>query len=159
LAISVTSIAVLAGSLVVCFAIAALGAKVTVPEIPTWYASLNKPSWTPPRIAFPIVWPVLYLLMSIAVWRLWGAPESDARTAALVGFAAQLVLNAIWSPIFFGRHDLTGGMVVISLLVVALTFTVFTAFETDLLAGSLLVPYLAWICFAAALNARILMLN
>lgn len=159
MATSVTSIAVLVGSMVVCLAIAALGAKVTVPEIPTWYASLNKPSWTPPRIAFPIVWPILYFLMSVAVWRLWGTPEGDARTAALIGFVAQLALNAIWSPIFFGRHDLTGGMVVISLLVLALAFTIFTAFETDLLAGLLLVPYLVWICFAAALNARILMLN
>lgn len=156
---SANSFAALAIALGVCFAAAFLGAKVTTPEIPTWYASLAKPSWTPPRIAFPIVWPILYLLMAVSVWLLWEAEPSPARTAALIGFAAQLFLNAVWSPVFFGRHDITGGLVIISLLAVALTFTIVVAFEVNWIPGALLVPYLAWISFAATLNFRIWMLN
>ncbi|WP_398465534.1 TspO/MBR family protein [Tardiphaga sp.] len=157
--LSTGSLVALVISLTICFAAAALGARVTTPEIPTWYASLAKPSWTPPRAAFPIVWPILYLLMAVAAWLLWIAPPSPARTAALIGFAAQLTLNAVWSPVFFGRHDLTGGLVIISLLVVVLTFTIAMAFEVAWLPGVLLVPYLIWISFAAALNFRIWTLN
>ena len=153
------SLLVLAVALGLCFGAAALGARVTTPEIPTWYASLAKPSWTPPRAAFPIVWPILYLLMAVAAWLLWKAEPSPTRTAALIGFAAQLFLNTIWSPVFFGRHDITGGLVIISLLAATLTFTVFMAFEVDWLPGALLVPYLLWISFAAALNFRIWTLN
>lgn len=156
---NINSVAALLVLLVICFAAAALGTKVTTPEIPTWYASLSKPSWTPPRIAFPIVWPVLYLLMAISAWLLWLAPPSPAKTAALIGFAAQLFLNAIWSPVFFGRRDILGGLVIISILVVTLTFTIVMAFEVEWVPGVLLVPYLIWICFATALNFRIWTLN
>jgi benzodiazapine receptor len=156
---NVNSIAVLVTLLVICFAAAALGAKVKTPEIPTWYASLTKPPWTPPRKAFPIVWPVLYLLMAVSAWLLWLAPPSPAKSAALIGFAAQLLLNAIWSPVFFGRHNLLGGLVIISLLLVTLTFTIVMSFQVDWRPGALLVPYIVWICFAAALNFRIWVLN
>lgn len=84
---SANSFAALAVALGVCFAAAFLGARVTTPEIPTWYASLAKPSWTPPRIAFPIVWPILYLLMAVSVWLLWEAEPSPARPfGSMFGF-------------------------------------------------------------------------
>jgi translocator protein len=97
--------------------------------------------------------------MAVAAWLLWQAEPSPARTAALIGFAAQLFLNTIWSPVFFGRHDITGGLAIISLLAVTLTFTVAMAFEAYWIPGALLVPYLLWILFAAALNFRIWTLN
>src|SRR6478609_3112914 len=75
------------------------------------------------------------------------APPSPAKSAALIGFAAQLLLNAIWSPVFFGRHDLLGGLVIISLLLVTLTFTIVMSFQVDWRPGALLVPYIVWICF------------
>jgi benzodiazapine receptor len=156
---TISSIIALLCALAVCFGVAALGAKVTVPEIPTWYASLAKPSWTPPRIAFPIVWPILYFLMAIAVWRLWEAPPSFPRTIALGAFAVQLFLNAIWSPIFFGGHRIDAGLIVILLLVVAIAATIYASSNVDRLAAWLLTPYLAWTVFAAALNARIVSLN
>lgn len=149
----------LAIALVVCFAVAAIGAKVTAPQIPTWYAGLNKPSWTPPRLAFPIVWPILYFLMAIAVWRFWEAPPSSLRTTVLLLFAAQLALNAIWSPIFFGAHGILSGLVVIVILDVCLAATIIVGFDVDRVAAFLLIPYLAWTAFATALNARIWMLN
>lgn len=145
--------------LAVCFGIAALGAKVTAPEIPTWYASLAKPSWTPPRIAFPIVWPILYFLMAIAAWRLWQAPPSFLRTTALVLFAIQLALNASWSYVFFGAHNLIGGLYVIIVLALTLAATIFVSAFVDKLSAALLLPYIAWIAFATALNGRIWWLN
>jgi translocator protein len=148
------SLIALAIALAVCFFVAALGAKVTAPQIPTWYAGLQKPSWTPPRIAFPIVWPILYFMMAIAAWRLWEAPPSDLRTTALVLFAVQLALNAVWSPIFFGWHGILSG-----LLDVALAATIVVGFQVDRNAAILLLPYIAWTLFATVLNGRIWTLN
>lgn len=153
------SILALAVSLAICFGVAALGAKITAPEIATWYASLTKPGWTPPRIAFPIVWPILYFLMAIAAWRLWEAPPSSSRTAALVLFVLQLALNASWSYVFFGGHNISGGLAVIVLLAIALSATIATSAFVDRLAAALLLPYIAWIAFATLLNARIFSLN
>lgn len=153
------SLITLAIALAVCFAIAALGAKATAPQIPTWYAGLQKPAWTPPRIAFPIVWPILYFMMAVAVWRLWEAAPSELRTATLALFAFQLTLNAIWSPIFFSWHSILGGLIVILLLDVALAATVVLAFQVDRIAAVLLLPYIAWSLFATALNARIWTMN
>lgn len=154
-----SSIVWLVISLIVCFAVAALGAKVTAPEIPTWYASLAKPAWTPPRVAFPIVWPVLYFLMAISAWLLWEAPSSILRTTALVLFAIQLMLNAIWSFVFFGRHDIIGGLAVILLLAVTIAATIAVGSNVNWLVAYLLAPYIAWTVFATALNARIWSLN
>lgn len=153
------SLIALAIALAVCFFVAALGAKVTAPQIPTWYAGLQKPSWTPPRIAFPIVWPILYFMMAIAAWRLWEAPPSDLRTTALVLFAVQLALNAVWSPIFFGWHGILSGLIVIILLDVALAATIVVGFQVDRNAAILLLPYIAWTLFATVLNGRIWTLN
>ncbi|QUS42322.1 tryptophan-rich sensory protein [Tardiphaga alba] len=149
----------LAVALAACFAVAALGATVTTPEIPTWYAGLQKPSWTPPRIAFPIVWPILYFLMAIAVWRFWEAMPSRARTAALLLFVVQLALNAIWSQVFFGLHSIAGGLVVILLLDLVLAATIVVGSRVDRIAAGLLLPYIAWTIFATALNGRIWMIN
>lgn len=145
----------LAVALLVCFLVAAIGAKVTTPQIPTWYAGLTKPSWTPPRIAFPIVWPILYLLIAVSAWRFWEADPSPVRTAVLVLFAVQLTLNAIWSPVFFGMHGILSGLIIILLLDLALAATILAGFQVDRFAATLLLPYLAWTLFATALTARI----
>ena len=159
LGLTFKSLVALAVILGVCFSVAALGAKVTTPEIPTWYASLAKPSWTPPRIAFPIVWPILYLLMAIAAWRLWEKEPSSLRSAALVLFVLQLTLNASWSYVFFGKHSIDGGLAVIVLLAITLAATILVSAFVDKLSAALLVPYIAWIVLATALNARIWSLN
>ena len=134
------SIAALVFFLAVCSAVAAIGAKVTVPEIPNWYASIVKPRWTPPRLAFPIIWPILYASMAVSGWLIWA-------------------LNAIWSPIFFGLHNLLAGLIVIILLIGAIAALIATAANIAPFAAALLVPYLAWKMFAAALNAKIVSLN
>ena len=96
-----------------CLGIGALGSLVTASEIPTWYASLNKPAWTPPPAVFPVVWTILYVLMGISLWLLWQAAKSEQRAAALGWFALQLAFNAIWTPVFFGMHAPLTGLIVI----------------------------------------------
>lgn len=157
--LTLKSLLPLAVILGVCFSVAALGARVTSPQIPTWYASLVKPSWTPPRIAFPIAWPILYFLMAIAAWRLCKSPPSSFRAVALMLFAIQLALNASWSYVFFGLHNISGGLGVIIALTITLTATIVGSSYVDVASSVLLMPYIAWIVFATALNARILMLN
>lgn len=143
-----------------CAAAGALGSVATTPEIPTWYAGLDKPAWTPPNLAFPIAWTLLYLMMAVAWWRLWDrAPASRARNRAIALFLIQLALNATWSPLFFGHHAINGGLAVIVLLVLALAALLPAAFRADRVSGWLLAPYLAWVCYAASLNAAIAALN
>jgi tryptophan-rich sensory protein len=138
-------------------AVALAGSSVTLPKIPTWYASLAKPSFTPPNAVFGPVWTILYLMMAVAVWRI-GAGD-PARKRAVVLFAVQLALNAIWSPVFFGLEMPGLGLAVIVALLVSLAATVVVFWRIDRPAGLLLAPYLLWVCYATALNTAIVALN
>ncbi len=147
--------------LVLCFAVAALGAWVTRPQIPTWYATLLKPSWTPPAWLFPVVWNVLYLLMALSLWRLWERSREHVAGAQRVIwlFLAQLALNAAWTPTFFGLHAIWSGLLIIVALAIVLAVTISAARRVDRPAAWMLVPYLAWIVYASSLNAAIAVLN
>ena len=117
-----------------------------------WYAPLEKPSFQPPGWAFGVVWTALYTMMGIAVAAILNEPPSRQRQNALVLFFLQLALNFAWSPIFFG-----GGMIDVALLVilamnVLVTMTIIAFWKIRPLAGALLIPYLAWLCIATALN-------
>ncbi|MBA4791402.1 MAG: tryptophan-rich sensory protein [Rhizobiales bacterium] len=150
----------LAACAVLLAAVSGLGAAATYPAIPTWYAGLAKPPWTPPNFAFPIVWTALYALMAIALWRLWDrAPDSPVRRRALLLFLVQLALNAGWSPVFFGLHAVGAAFAIILVLIGVVAATLHAALRADEVAGWLLVPYLPWLCYAAALNGAILFLN
>lgn len=140
--------------------VSAAGAAITAAQIPTWYAGLVKPGWTPPNLAFPIVWTTLYALMAISLWRLWDrAPETPARRRAIVWFFVQLLLNAVWTPIFFGLHWVGIALAVLLALIGAVGVTIRAAFTADEVAGWLLIPYLPWLLYAASLNGAILVLN
>lgn len=115
----------------------------------SWYESLDKPTWTPPNLAFPIAWTVLYLMIASAGWRLWRATNAER---ALGAWLIQLLLNAAWTPVVFGAHALGAGLVVILLLWAAILATILTAARVDRPAALLLVPYLAWVSYATALN-------
>lgn len=121
-----------------------------------WYEALNKPSWTPPNIAFPVVWTILYVMIAIAGWLVWQAPDGNV---AILFWALQLVLNAAWSYLFFGarRTDLAFADVVLLWLAVA-AFAV-AAWPVSTLASLLFLPYLAWVSIAATLNREIRRLN
>ncbi len=121
-----------------------------------WYQSLVKPGWTPPGIAFPIAWTVLYALMSVAAWLVWKKRGQDASAFnALLVFAVQLVLNAAWSWIFFGRHQMGFALLEMSALWGTILVTLLLFWRVSATAGILLVPYLLWVSFALALNAAI----
>jgi tryptophan-rich sensory protein len=136
-----------------------LGTQVTLPSL-GWYATLAKPGFTPPDRVFGPVWTVLYVLMAVAAWRVWKAeanPSSSRRALAM--FLAQLALNALWSPVFFGARRPDVAFVLIVMLLGALCVTLLQFFRVDRLAGWLLAPYLLWIAYAAVLNGAIVLLN
>ena len=137
-----------------------IGSLVTLPKVPSWYARLEKPFFTPPSWLFGPVWTALYLAMALAAWRVWNhpAPEGKRRTA-LVLFTLQLGLNAAWSPVFFGRERPAWALAVIVALLGAILVTTRAFFRIDRLAGGLMLPYVAWVSYATALNAAIVVLN
>ena len=147
-------------SLLLCLSVGALEGLVTRPEIPAWYAGLVKPSWTPPPLVFPVAWTVLYILMAASLWRLWDlAAGSAARTRALIWFAVQLALNALWSPVFFGWHGTKTALVVIVGLLLAIAATMIAASRADRPAAWLLTPYLLWVAYATTINIGVVAMN
>ena len=154
------SLFALAGCLVLCFGVAALGSAVTLPAVQSWYPTLRKPAFTPPNWVFGPVWTVLYAMMAVAAWRAWrsvGNPER--RRLALRIFALQLLLNLAWSFVFFGAKSLSAGVAVILLLEAAILWTIALFARLDRPAAWLLAPYGAWVAYAALLNISILRLN
>jgi benzodiazapine receptor len=147
-------------SIVVCQGAGVIGAIFTTPAIPTWYAGLKKPAFTPPNSVFGPVWVTLYLLMGVAVFLVWreGLGQQGVTTAFIL-FWVQLVLNVLWSVIFFGFKSLLGGMVVILLLWVAILANIVVFFGVSSIAGGLLIPYIIWVSIAANLNAQVWILN
>ena len=146
-------------AIIVCFAVAGLGSLVTSPRIPDWYAQLAKPEWTPPGWLFGPVWTVLYLCMAVAVWLVWRQGGFAAAKVPLALFAVQLVLNGLWSPLFFGLQQPGIAAVEIVLLWAAILATIVAFRGHSTLASLLLTPYLAWVTFAVLLNWKIWRMN
>ena len=147
-------------SLLLCLSVGILESLVTRPEIPTWYAELAKPFWTPAPLVFPIAWTVLYILMAVSLWRLWDMEaRSAARTNAMKWFAIQLALNALWSPVFFGWHGTRTALVIILGMLIAIAATMMAAFRVERLSAWLLAPYLLWVAYAATINIGVIVLN
>ena len=124
-----------------------------------WYATLDKPPWTPPSWLFGPVWTALYMAMGLAAWGVWRAGSGRPRRQALAAFGVQLALNALWTPVFFGLHRPGSALLVIGLLLVAIAVTIVLFGRIRRWAAALLVPYLAWVAFATALNASIWLRN
>ena len=144
------------GWLVLTFAAAALGARFLPDE---WYRRLNKPAWNPPNSIFAPVWTILYLLMAAAAWLVWRRYGLGGALVPLTLFVAQLLLNAAWTWIFFGRHRIRGALIDIVVLWVTILATLISFWTLEPLAGILLLPYLAWVSFAAMLNWTIWQMN
>lgn len=125
----------------------------------SWYAALNKPSWNPPNWVFGPVWTYLYVTMALAAWRVWRRGGWTNRRTSLLMYLLQLILNAFWSPIFFGLQQPGLAFVEILLLWAAIVGTLVLFLRVDRLSGILLVPYLAWVSFAAFLNFTLWRLN
>lgn len=147
----------LAGLILLSLAVGWAGSLVTTSQIPTWYAALDKPSWTPPNWLFAPVWTTLYVLIGMAGWRV-----SDARAPGHGVWGlwwGQLALNAAWTPLFFGAHVVGLALVVILLLLVAISWWIQSTWTRDRVSSLLFVPYLVWIAYASSLNAGIWWMN
>jgi benzodiazapine receptor len=139
--------------LVACGAAASTGIIFKPGE---WYQSLNKPGFTPPNWMFPVAWTTIYLLLAWAGYRLTLIPGSEVVLAL---WAAQIALNTLWTPVFFGAHRIFAGMVIIALLWLVVAVMLVAALRLDALTGLIFLPYLAWLSVAAALNFSILRNN
>ena len=124
-----------------------------------WFAALDKPSFMPPGWMFGVVWTTLYVLMGVALALVWTARPMPKRAGAIGLFFVQLVVNFAWSPIFFGARMIDIGLLTILLLFILAAVTAWRFARIRTLAGLLLVPYLAWLCVATALNFEIGRLN
>lgn len=143
-----------------CLGVGYLSSLATNAEIPTWYAALNKPWWTPPNRAFPAVWTILYALMATSLWLLWDrAPTGNARAAAIGLFLGQLALNAAWSPVFFALHRIDAALVIIVAMALTIAATMAAAWRVHRPAAWLLLPYMVWVTYASTVNAGVYVLN
>lgn len=123
-----------------------------------WYRGLSKPNWTPPNWLFPPAWAVLYVLIAISGWLIWTTPHEN-RSVLLGLWAGQLVLNAGWSYIFFGRHQIGLGFLDIAAMWLIIAAFIVVALPVNRGAALLFIPYLIWVTYAAALNASIWLRN
>jgi len=150
----------LIAAVVFCEAAGVAGAVFTMSSIPAWYAGLNKPAFTPPNWVFAPVWTTLFALMGIALYLVWGngLKEKKVKTAVLV-FAAQFALNILWSFLFFSLRQPLLAFAEIILLWLAIAATIIKFYPISRKAGLLLLPYLAWVTIASALNYFVWLLN
>ena len=125
----------------------------------SWYESLHKPIWTPPSLLFPIAWTILYFLIAISGWWVWRNFGFTGAQAGMTFFAIQLVLNAAWSWLFFGLHRMDLAFLDIVLLWLAILGSIISFYAVQPGAAYLLIPYLVWVTYAAALNFVVWQLN
>ncbi len=142
--------------LALCFSAAASAVFVSPGG---WYAALHKPSWTPPAWVFGPVWTTLYTLMAVAAWLIWREGGWKVQRRPLQLFLFQWVLNALWTPLFFGMHRTGWALAEIILFWFVLAVTLGTFWRINRAAGMLMVPYLLWVSIATALNFSIWRLN
>lgn len=140
-------------SIGICLGAGILGSFFTVSAIPTWYATLNKPSFSPPNWVFGPVWTALYILMGISLYLVWSKRKAPAI------FWIQLILNTSWSIIFFGMRNPVWALVNIVALWVVIILTIKAFNKINNLSAKLLYPYLGWVTFATILNLAIVLLN
>jgi len=144
----------------VCELAGFIGSVFTTPSIPGWYAGLAKPPFNPPNWVFAPVWTILYALMGLSAYLVYekGPKRSEVRKALAV-FAVQLVLNALWSIVFFGAHMILGAAVIIVLLWVLILESILLFSKISKAAACLLIPYFLWVSFATILNISLYVLN
>lgn len=147
-------------AVILCQLAGIIGSVFTVSSIPTWYADLNKASFNPPNWVFGPVWLTLYTLMGIAAFLVWEKRKNNQKVNfALKIFVIQLIINSLWSIIFFGWHQVLLALVTILVMWALILFTIIKFWPISKTAGILLLPYLLWVSIATSLNYFILVLN
>ena len=145
-------------SIFICLFAGFIGSNFTSPAIPTWYATLQKPTFAPPNWVFFPVWTALFILMGISLFLIWQKEDKKVKTAIYI-FAGQLVLNVLWSVAFFGLRSPIAGLMEIIILWIAILATIMSFVKISRTAAYLLIPYILWVSFAAFLNFSIWGLN
>lgn len=157
---SETDFVALAVAIIICELAGVIGALFTTPNIPTWYAGLAKPAMAPGGMFISMVWLLLYAMMGVSLYFIWErGPAKPAVKAVLVVFAIQLILNVLWSYMFFGLRSPFLGLVEIAVLILAVAYLVWKSHKVSPMASWLLAPYLIWLFFAAILNFLIWQMN
>ena len=149
----------LVGSILIAQSAGAIGSLFTIQNIPTWYATLNKPSFSPPNYLFGPVWITLYFMIGVAFFLVWKNQGSVSIKVPVVVFSIQMVLNAAWSIIFFGMKSPMFAFFEIVVLWVFIVLCMVTFYPVSRAATWLLMPYFLWVSFASVLNFKILTLN
>jgi tryptophan-rich sensory protein len=144
--------------ILICEGAGIIGSIFTTPSIATWYAELVKPSFNPPNYLFGPVWITLYLLMGISLYLIWNAKDKKIMPAVII-FAIQLILNSVWSIVFFGLHSPFYAFIIIVALWIFIVLSIVFFFRIRKTAAYLLIPYICWVSFAAVLNFAIFSLN
>ena len=147
-------------SILIVFLAGSVGTLYTLKEITTWYVYLAKPGWTPPNWVVGPIWSTLYILIGTALFLIWrkGLGRKDVQIAIVV-FAVQLAINVVWSVVFFGGHNIFGGLVLVLLLWIAIFINILVFYRISKPAGILLVPYLIWVSIASYLQYNLFILN
>lgn len=154
-----TSPLVLVAIVLLCLGFSAIGGAITAATVDKWSPTLELPALTPPPWVFAPVWTALYVLMAVAAWRVWGQRRRVLVRPVFCLFGAQLLLNLVWTAIFFGYRDLEAALIGIFALLATVAANTVIFFRIDRLAGSLFVPYLGWTAFAAWLMLQVWKLN
>ena len=147
-------------SVSLCLMTGFVGSFSTMNSVKTWYAELSRPSFTPPDWTFGVVWPILFVMMGISVFMIWNRGLDKRKVKVALGlFVLQLVLNGLWTPIFFGLHMIALALIEIVLLWIAILLTILVFWRISKTATFFLFPYILWVSFAAILNTALWYLN
>jgi len=145
-------------SIILCLSAGFLGSFFTITSVGSWYSEINKPFFNPPNWIFGPVWTTLYILMGISLYLIWTNKNKKKETAIKL-FFTQLILNSLWSILFFGLQSPLLAFIEIIILWVAILLTIMKFHKISKTSAYLLVPYLLWVSFASILNLSIYLLN
>jgi len=145
--------------MILCFSAAALGSVFTSYSLKTWYLTIKKPSWNPPDKVFAPVWTVLYVMMAVAGWMVWERLPQKGFSTPMVLFFVQLVLNTVWSAVFFALRSPGWAFVEVVILWVFIALTMISFWAIYWVSGVLFSPYFLWVSFASVLNYAVWRLN
>ena len=147
-------------AILVCQLAGVVGSIFTAPSIATWYSKLQKPFFSPPNWVFAPVWITLFTLIGISLYLIWNKGLKDKLVKVSISvFAVQLILNVLWSFLFFGLQNPFYGLIEIIMLWIAILITILKFYKVDKRAGLLLLPYILWVSIATVLNYYIFVLN
>jgi len=146
-------------SILLCEGVGIAGSIFTIPSITSWYSHLNKPSFSPPNLIFGPVWTTLYLMIGVALYLILEKKLKKEKTTILIVFSIQLLLNFIWSIIFFGLHLPLVAFIEIAFLWGSIMWLVINVWKFSKPASLILMPYLFWVSFASILNLTVAILN